>query len=263
MSYMQLKVAFENITKSVWNVLGDAFEHDLSFGETSISDMILLYLIKLNNPNISIKQTKQNEEADFGTDWVWWIGSDDKGWVAFAVQAKKYSTKNDRYNLLAHKVKGISQSDILKSYSDSIQAVPIYALYNHVLRKNFSTGITGLIFNYPENMYGVTLASLNVIKEATNTRGCRNFKFIHDKLSTITLPDLICETETYLANYANNKNKIHLFEVYPKVHSDILTNELIKTKTFVVNSKRDEVQIKVYAKRQLIINIDNDDRPIN
>ena len=262
MSYMQLKVAFENITKSVWNVLGDAFEHDLSFGETSISDMILLYLIKLNNPNISIKQTKQNEEADFGTDWVWWIGSDDKGWVAFAVQAKKYSTKNDRYNSLAHKVKGISQSDILKIYSDSIQAVPLYALYNHVLRKNFSAGITELIFNYPENMYGVTLTSLNIIKEAMNTRGCRNFKFIHDKFSTITLPDLIDETERYLDNYDNSHNKVNLFEVYPKVHSDILTNEPIRTKMFVVNSREEEIPIQVYAKRQLIINIDNDEEPI-
>ena len=262
MSYIQLKDAFENITKSVWNVLGDASKHDISFGETSISDMILLYLIKLNNPQISIKQTKQNEEANFGTDWVWWIGSDDKGWVAFAVQAKKYNTKNDRYNSLAHKVKGISQSDILKSYSDSIQAVPIYALYNHVLRKNFSVGITGLIFNYPENMYGVTLASLNVVKEAMNTRGCRNFKFINNKVSTITLPDLIRETEVYLANYTNSKNKSKLFEAYPTVHTDILTNDPIKTKMFVVNSKRGEVQIKVYAKRQLIINIDNDDRPI-
>lgn len=262
MSYTPLKVAFENITENVWKGLGDAFEHDISLGETSISDMILLYLIKLNNPHISIKQTKQNEEADFGTDWVWWIGSDDKGWVAFAVQAKKYSTKNDRYNSLAHKVKGISQSDILKIYSDSIQAVPLYALYNHVLRKNFSAGITELIFNYPENMYGVTLTSLNIIKEAMNTRGCRNFKFIHDKFSTITLPDLIDETERYLDNYDNSHNKVNLFEVYPKVHSDILTNEPIRTKMFVVNSREEEIPIQVYAKRQLIINIDNDEEPI-
>ncbi|WP_320159118.1 DUF6615 family protein [Psychrobacter sp. NG27] len=204
------------------------------------------------------KQTKQNEEADFGADWVWWIGSDDKGWVAFAVQAKKYSTKNDTYNSLAHKVKGVSQSDILEIYADSIQAVPIYALYNYVLRKNFRPGIAGLRFNYSENMYGVTLASLNVVKEAMNTRGCRNFKFINNKVSTITLPDLIRETEAYLANYANSKNKSKLFEAYPTVHTDILTNEPIKTKIFVVSSREEEVEIQVYAKRQLIINIDND-----
>lgn len=257
MSYRQLKVAFENITKNVWSGLGDAFEHDISFGETSISDMILLYLIKLNNPQILIKQTKQNEESEFGTDWVWWIGSDNKGWVAFAAQAKKYSTKDDRYNSLGHKVKGISQRDILKNYADSIQAVPIYALYNYVLRENFSTGITGLIFNYPENMYGVTLASLNVVKEATNTRGCRNFKFIHDKFSTITLPELICETETYLDNYANSKSK--LFDAYPKVHNDILTNKPIETEMFIVNSNDEEIRVQVYAKRQLVINIDNYD----
>lgn len=258
MSYIQLKVAFENITKGVWNVLEDAFKHDISFGETSISDMILLYLIKLDNPQISIKQTKQDEESKFGTDWVWWIGSDNKGWVAFAVQAKKYSTKDDRYNSLGHKVKGVSQSDILEIYADSIQAVPIYALYNYVLRKNFRPGIIGLLFNYSENMYGVTLASLSVVKEAMNTRGCRNFKFINNKVSTITLPDLIRETEAYLANYANSKNKSKLFEAYPTVHTDILTNEPIKTKIFVVNSEEEEVEVQVYAKRQLIINIDND-----
>ncbi|MBI0425668.1 hypothetical protein IP485_03435 [Psychrobacter sp. NG27] len=159
---------------------------------------------------------------------------------------------------MAHKVKGVSQSDILEIYADSIQAVPIYALYNYVLRKNFRPGIAGLRFNYSENMYGVTLASLNVVKEAMNTRGCRNFKFINNKVSTITLPDLIRETEAYLANYANSKNKSKLFEAYPTVHTDILTNEPIKTKIFVVSSREEEVEIQVYAKRQLIINIDND-----
>lgn len=259
MSYTQLKVAFENITKNVWKGLEDSFEHDISFGETSISDMILLYLIKLNNPCISIKQTKQNEEADFGTDWVWWIGSDDKGWIAYAVQAKKYSTKNDRYDSLAHKVKGVSQSDILEIYANSIRAIPVYALYNYVLRESFSTGVRGLILGYPKNMYGVTLTPLHVINEAMNKRGCRNFKFIHDKFSTITLPDLILETETYLDNYANSKNKSKIFEEYPKVHTYIPTNEPIKTEIFVVNSRREEVQAQVYAKRQLIINIDNND----
>lgn len=262
MSYTQLKVAFESVTKNVWNGLGDAFEHDISFGETSISDMILLYLIKLNNPQICIKQTKQNEESDFGTDWVWWIGSNNKGWVALAVQAKKYSTENDRYNSLVHKVKGVYQSDVLKSYADSIQAIPIYALYNYVLRENFSNGITGLIFNYPENMYGVTLTPLNVIKEAVNKRGCRNFKFIHDKFSTITLPELICEIETYLDNYADSNNKSKLFEMYPKVHAHIPVIEPINTQAFLVNSRDEEVQVQVYAKRQLIINLNNDDLPI-
>ena len=103
------------------------------------------------------------------------------------------------------------------------------------------------------------MASLNVVKEAMNTRGCRNFKFINNKVSTITLPDLIRETEAYLANYANSKNKSKLFETHPTVHNDILTNEPIKTKIFVVNSEEEEVEIQVYAKRQLIINIDNDD----
>lgn len=259
MSYTQLKVAFENVAESVWDGLKDAFKHDISFGETSISDMILLYLIKLSNPQIFIKQTKQNEESDFGTDWVWWIGSNNKGWVALAVQAKKYSTKDDRYNSLGHKVKGVYQSDILKRYADSIQAIPIYALYNYVLRENFSAGITGLMFNHPENMYGVTLTPLNVIKEAVNKRGCRNFKFVHDKFSTIILPDLIRETEMYLDNYAKSKNKIKLFEVYPKVHAHIPVNESINTEVFVVNSSEEEVQVKVYAKRQLIINLNSDD----
>ena len=262
MLYSRLKFAFKNVTENVWNGLEDAFEHDISFGETSISDMILLYLMKLNNPQIAIKQTKQNEESEFGTDWLWWIGSDNRGWVAFAVQAKKYSTKDDRYNSLGHKVKGVSQSDILKDYADSIQAIPIYALYNYVLKENFSTGIRGLIFDYPKNIHGVTVTPLHVIKEAVNERGCRNFKFIHDKFSTITLPELICETETYLDNHVNNKNKSKLFGMYPKVHTHVSFNEPTNTEVFVVNSKKEEVRVQVYSKRQLIMNIDNDYLPI-
>lgn len=262
MSYTQLKVAFENLTKNVWKGLEDSFEHDISFGETSISDMILLYLKKLNNPQISIEQTKQNEESSFGTDWVWWIGSNDKGWIALAVQAKKYNTKDDRYNSLAHKVKGIYQSDILKQYADSIQAIPIYALYNYALRENFSTGVRGAIFNYPKNMYGVTLTPLNVIKEAVNKRGCRNFEFIHNNFNTITLPELIFQTETYLDNYANSDNKSKLFEMQPKVHSRIPVDELVKTEKFLVNSRDEEIQVQIYAKRQLIIDLNSDGLPI-
>ena len=260
MSYMQLKTTFDKITKDVWGKLGDAFEYNISLGETSISDMILLYVVKLNNRNIYIKQTRQNEESKFGTDWVWWIGSNNKGWIAYAVQAKKYNTKNDRYDSLEHKVNGISQSNILERYSNSIQAVPIYALYNHVLKGNFISIISRLKCIQPEEIHGVTLASLNTVKTAVSTRGCRNFRFIHSRCSTITLPELIDQTSHYLSCYQRNSQlKDKLFEVYPKVHEFILDNESTNKKVFIVSTDGEEIQVQVCAKRQLIINIDNYD----
>lgn len=191
MSYKNLKLSFEKITKNVWDNLKDAHKYNISFGETTISNMILLYLEKLNNPNIRIIQTKQNEESKFGTDWLWWIGSEEKGWIAFAVQAKKYHTHNNRYDSLSHKVSGVAQWQILEKHAQNIEAIPLYALYNYVLKQNFISVIKGLPLNHSENTFGVTVTPLENIKEALNNRGKRNFKFLQTKLSTMPLPDLI------------------------------------------------------------------------
>lgn len=258
MSYAQLKQAFKKITNSVWNGLEDAYQYNISFGETTISDMILLYLKKLSDPNIFIKQTKQNEESKYGTDWVWWIGSNHKGWIAFAVQAKKYSTKNDRYDSLGHKVNGISQSEILKYYAHSIEAIPIYALYNYVLEDKFSIGIKGLKLKYSKDMYGVTVTPLSVIEEVLNSRGNRKFKYIHHKTETITLPDLIKIAKRFLES--NNQQGINIMGFHPKVHqSPLLSEREVSLKGFASNVSElkieEEVDIRVFAKREVVINV--------
>lgn len=90
MSFYNLKNAFKIIGENTWLTLKDVYDLKLSYGETTISDCILLYLKKINNPKIIIWQTNQKDEAIFGTDWEWWIGSDKLGWLCGTSQKIPY-----------------------------------------------------------------------------------------------------------------------------------------------------------------------------
>lgn len=264
MSYSCLKLSFETITQNVWDNLEDAYNCNLSFGETTISDMILLHLSKENNPNIRIFQTKQDEESEYGTDWVWWIGSEEKGWIGFAVQAKKYHTKDDRYHSLCHKVKGKAQWEILESHAKSIKAIPIYALYNYALDEKTNICARSLISGNKKNMYGVTVTPLNNVTEALRTRGCRNFNFLHDKSDTIPLPDLISLTREFL-NSQSKKTSSNFLESNTIVHKKIpLGLGTESALSFIPNNNLqkdssldyfDDSPKRTFARRVLIIDI--------
>lgn len=262
MPYDKLINFFEEVTKSVWINLEYAHNSNLSFGETTISDVILLNILKSNNPNIFIRQTKQHEESDFGTDWVWWIGSSKLGWVCFAVQAKKFYTNDNSYKTINHQVlvnnAKTSQSLILEAHASAIGAVPIYALYNYVLDKDFDLGSQHL--NYSTDRYGVTVTSLNTIKKAIKTYGGRKFKSLHDNPSTFPLPDLIKLTKTFLnQNNTNGYKYSELLNSNTKIHQELPKNLGLMPKSGLVLMNRDlKFEQPTFAKRALVINLDKD-----
>ncbi|BFL70790.1 hypothetical protein SKB0120_18520 [Moraxella osloensis] len=259
MSFYNLKNAFKIIGENTWLTLKDVYDLKLSYGETTISDCILLYLKKINNPKIIIWQTNQKDEAIFGTDWEWWIGSDKLGWVGYAVQAKKYHTKNDRYNSFHHPVQNRQQWEVLQDHARKWDLVPIYALYNYVLNNNFDAGIYTALDMYSKEMFGITVTPLHNIISALSTKGCRNFKFIHSKLDTIPLYELVADTKIILENRNNMKSRF--FENFnpiihpklPKRFNNITNSQVLKLETKYENT--------VSAKRVLIIDIGKDDEP--
>lgn len=157
------KIYLENIADNTWQNLRDGIAFDVSQGEETISDNILLYLAKLRFSNLRLLKTPKDLEFFKGTDWEWWIGNDKSGWLRYAVQAKKLNAKTLSYMKLNHKVSNsgmsrhpghtihsryphplwsklghpIYQHDILLEYSKLNSAIPLYAFYNFIELKDY------------------------------------------------------------------------------------------------------------------------------
>ena len=160
------------------------------FGEETITDILMLDLNRSPFRRAIFTQTPKHREAQRGTDFECWLGSDSLGWIRLAIQAKKLDVKSDRYNSLNHKVnasKGTkkSQIEILENYATSNGAVPLYCLYNysddvdpcrhwHCCQRPFRV----------EEM-GCTLTPSSVIKRSIKQWGKRNFDFIHEFQGTL------------------------------------------------------------------------------
>jgi len=80
---------FEEITRRIWTDINLSNRYGTIYGEETITDSILLELVKQNYFNIRILQTPKNLEAVKGTDWEGFVGSYKFGWIRYAIQAKK------------------------------------------------------------------------------------------------------------------------------------------------------------------------------
>ena len=59
------------------------------FGEETITDLLMLDLNRLGPAKALFTPTSKPVEANQGTDFECWVGSDDAGWLRFAIQSKK------------------------------------------------------------------------------------------------------------------------------------------------------------------------------
>jgi len=185
-----LKKHLETVSKITWNTLSDAMELEVSQGEETITDNILLYLKRQHLKSLTVIKTPKNLESEKGTDWEWWIGNDSKGWLRYAVQAKKLDTPTKRYLKLNHDV-GVPpnnerQDVVLQRYAKSNNAIPMYALYNFIKEPDYKP-----YWNCPLNLeieqLGITVTPLHRVKEAIITYGSRSFEKIHAFPETIPI----------------------------------------------------------------------------
>jgi hypothetical protein len=72
----------------------------MALREESITDENL-FRIAREHPALVCRKFTSREEPLNGADWEWWIGSDDEGWIALRIQAKKLV--NMRYDELRYK----------------------------------------------------------------------------------------------------------------------------------------------------------------
>lgn len=175
----------EELSKNVWERIRDGHELGIRQGEESITDHLLLELCRAHFSGIYVIKTPKDKESEKGTDWEWWIGSNQMGWIRYAVQAKKLAIPKMIYQTLNHKVGNSKerQIDILKRYAAATQSVALYCFYNYSYLSNKPYWQCTLPFDAPQ--LGCTVTPMAIVEKALAGRGNRTFKYFHSQPQTI------------------------------------------------------------------------------
>ena len=179
---------FSDISEYVWDLLHDGKKLGLSIGEETISDLILLEIARRDYSYVTIKKTTKDKESTKGTDWEWWIGSRQTGWVRYAIQAKKMDHNQYSYKKLKHEVgkNKILQHNILQQYAKDINAVPLYAFYKYPKQAELDE-YWNCKRPISRKKMGITVANLEVVVSAIHKKRGRNFNSIHKVRTTYPL----------------------------------------------------------------------------
>lgn len=172
------------LAQDTWENLREAKLLSVRFGEETITDLLLLELRRKGF--IGFRQTGLHHESKYGTDFECWVGSDDSGWVGYAVQAKKLDFGTGTYRNLGHMVKGAGkrQIDILKTYATSRGLIPRYCLYSHSphVAQSFLHCCSR---DFLEEELGCTLTPPSVIERAIASRGGKRFETLQSDSDTV------------------------------------------------------------------------------
>lgn len=220
-----LKHHLNIVCDDVWERLGNSRKFGISQGEETLTDNLLLYLASQNLTTIRIIQTPKNFEAVKDTDWEWWIGNRDQGYLRYAVQAKKLDLNTGRYASLNHKVGESSSAEyqhvILEKYAKANHAIPIYAFYNHL-----DTGAYPTTWNCPKpfdlSKLGCTVTPLGNVKAAISNRGWRTFEKIHQFQETVPLRCLAECPYIAFADRKTDNDKVYIgrFNMEAKIYGN-------------------------------------------
>lgn len=178
----------ETAARHTWETLRDSTKYRISQGEETITDNLLLFLLRQSLPSIHVIKTPKHKEPWMGTDWEWWIGSKPRGFLRYAVQAKKLDYASRRYLKLKHVVQAKlgeeEQAQVLKRYSAANSAMPLYALYNYIELDEYNPYWQCQDSLEPDQ-FGITVTPLHNIENALATRGGRSFMSLHSCSETI------------------------------------------------------------------------------
>ncbi len=177
-------VLFEDLADQTWQTVSDSFKLSLGFGEESVTDIILLAIRRAGLPEVQAVKTYKAQEAILGIDWDFWIYHRHYGTIRYYIQAKKLNLSDDRYDALAHLVSERprrEQIDVLEAAAAQAQAVPLYCLYNGIQPEVDAAERHPNTWSVPIEQYGCTIAALDTVRQALNTRGARTFHRLHSR----------------------------------------------------------------------------------
>lgn len=169
---------FESLASATWCRVRDGYVYRVRQGEEGLSDWLLLDLVAANLPDVRIVKTNKKLEATRGTDWEWWLGNLQTGWLRYAVQAKVIDVSTRRFDALNHKVNGTPQLDVLRKYARRQRAMPIYCLYSFV--DPFPSPVPSCGFpSLLPDQYGCSVLPEATIRSAARKRGAKTFESLY------------------------------------------------------------------------------------
>jgi len=184
----------EELARKTWLRLRYSREFGITQGEETITD---LHLLEFRMSGISdiqrVDKCPKHLERTRGLDWEWIIGSNQFGWIKYAIQAKKLSLDiNDltkgRYKSLHQPFydgSGTTQLEVLKSFARKGNMTPLYCLYNYIQKPSFLPYWNCNQRPIDEEQLGCTVTPLKIAETAIATRGGRRFDDLHLHSETI------------------------------------------------------------------------------
>ncbi len=186
---------FENLSIEIWNRIRDTYKASIRQGEETITDIILLEILRLKSSNVQVIQTPKIKEKEKGTDWEWWIGSKNEGYLRYAIQSKKIDPESRNYKSLNYKSgKGANrkrQIDILTEYAKDNNAIPLYCFYNYVELKDGQDLLEywhHKINEYQIEQFGWTYTPVDNVLKLLDSKINGNKKFHNIHINKDTLP---------------------------------------------------------------------------
>ena len=180
---MQFHELLETLARTTWKTIKSCSNAGIQLGEDAITSWNLTSIALHESGSVVVEDTRVNESTK-GCDFELWVGSVSTGWNRYAIQAKKISPKTGQYSRLNHKVNGLPQIKILESYAKSNRAASLYCFFNNCA----SPSTWSCTLPDEKEQLGCSVAPSKLVLEAINTRGARNFSWIHNSASTATLP---------------------------------------------------------------------------
>ncbi len=129
---------FKEASFEIWDYLTYAKFFKLRIEEESITDFILMRMLRKNNIRIHCQRISKGEENHFFADWIFVL---DSHFYEFQIQAKRMSIISSprlSYRSLDERIKQASGSPILQlkglildAYSQTPPRIPLVAFYNH------------------------------------------------------------------------------------------------------------------------------------
>jgi hypothetical protein len=227
---------FEHLAFTTWETILNAFSNNISYGEDAITSVNLLSLKNSSLGDVVLQDTRPTESAK-GCDFEFWIGSAEKGWLRYAIQAKKITVSSNRYSSLAHKVSGVPQIDILEKYSLANKAIPIYCLFN------YSKDVSGINPGCPKYIdtreLGCSVTPSKTVRKALKTRGARTFKWFHSRKETLPWSCLV-RCPKIIKHWPPSISGLNIEEMVHKDLPDVLHSLLLEGDSDQLPTKFDE-----------------------
>jgi hypothetical protein len=193
------QVALLRLAQTTWARREAVKQHNLPFGEESITETILMDLAMAYPGRMSILPFNKRQEGENGADWAWAFASSDGSHVLpMLVQAKLLDIKDFEYPELGRAVgkrtPPVLQIDQLLKAANRHRWPALYAFYNHL---SDPSRIPSVCRSLPRNglgmheSWGITIALASHVRAAMN-----DYTFDTHREHSVPLHCLLCSSAT-------------------------------------------------------------------